>query len=78
MDSKPLVILVSGPRGRAPEDLANAEEVGRLLALSGATVLTGGGAGSWRPRAAAPEKRAGETLAILPGSDARTPRRTPT
>ncbi len=70
MESRALVILVSGAARPRPEDAANAESVGRLLALAGATVLTGGRGGVMEAASRGAHEAGGETLAILPGSDA--------
>ncbi len=64
------MILVSGAARPRPEDAANAESVGRLLALAGATVLTGGRGGVMEAASRGAREAGGETLAILPGSDA--------
>jgi uncharacterized protein (TIGR00725 family) len=64
------VILISGAARPRPEDAANAESVGRLLALAGATVLTGGRGGVMEAASRGAREAGGETLAILPGSDA--------
>jgi hypothetical protein len=69
MQSRSLVILVSGASRPRPEDSMNGEEVGRLLALAGATVLTGGRGGVMEAASRGAREAGGETLAILPGSD---------
>lgn len=71
METRALVILVSGAARPRPEDATNAEEVGRLLALAGATVLTGGRGGVMEAASRGAREAGGETLAILPGSDAK-------
>jgi uncharacterized protein (TIGR00725 family) len=70
METRALVILISGAARPRPEDAANAESVGRLLALAGATVLTGGRGGVMEAASRGAREAGGETLAILPGSDA--------
>ena len=70
MESRAIVILVSGAGRPRPEDAAIAEEVGRLLALAGATVLTGGRGGVMEAASRGARGAGGETLAVLPGSDA--------
>lgn len=69
METRPLVILVSGPARPRPCDSANAEEVGRLLALAGATVLTGGRGGVMEAACRGAREAGGATLGVLPGSD---------
>src|SRR4029078_7758237 len=60
------------PRGPDPSRLLEwAEEVGALLARSGATVVTGGLGGVMRAASRGAAGAGGMTLGILPGADAR-------
>ena len=72
--TRPLVVAVIGdgdPRGPdAARVLIAAEEVGALLARGGATVVTGGLGGVMEAASRGAAGAGGETIGILPGSDA--------
>jgi uncharacterized protein (TIGR00725 family) len=71
--STPLVgryVAVVGPADAArPSDLTHATEAGRLLAGTGAVVLTGGHHGVMRAAAAGVESAGGVSIGLLPGLD---------
>ena len=58
-----------GPSSAAPDELAAAEEVGRLLAEGGALVVTGGCDGVMEAACRGAKSAGGRTLGILPGDD---------
>ncbi|WP_125777872.1 TIGR00725 family protein [Antribacter gilvus] len=58
-------ITVSGPRNGPQQDHDNAYAVGRLLALAGAVVVTGGGPGVMEAACAGARDAGGTTLGIL-------------
>lgn len=61
---------VVGPAdGATPSDLAHAEQVGRLLALAGAVVLTGGHHGVMAAAAQGATGAGGVAIGLLPGLD---------
>ena len=63
---------VVGPSGDPePVVLRDAEEVGRLLALAGAVVVTGGGTGVMAAASRGATAAGGTALGILPGHDRR-------
>lgn len=63
-------VMGSGDPALPPELISQAEEVGRLIALSGAVLLCGGRTGIMEAAARGAKSVAcGETLAVLPGSD---------
>jgi uncharacterized protein (TIGR00725 family) len=55
--------------GSGAEQVAAAEEVGRLLAENGATVVTGGGGEVMAAAARGAKSAGGTTVGILPGED---------
>ena len=68
--SRGVQIAVSGGgAGPRPEDLEAAEEVGRLLAGRGATVVCGGLGGIMEAVARGAAGAGGEVIGILPGTD---------
>lgn len=62
-------IAVSGPADADEASCAVAEQVGRLLARSGAIVLTGGLGGVMAAVSRGAHDAGGTTIALLPGSD---------
>ena len=69
MRARPVQIAVIG-KGAADEELAPlAEEIGRLLAESGATVVCGGLGGVMAAVARGAREAGGDVIAILPGED---------
>jgi uncharacterized protein (TIGR00725 family) len=64
-----LQILVSGSGTGRPEDLVAGEETGRLLARSGAVLLTGGYGGVMEASCRGAKAEGGTVLAVLPGVD---------
>ena len=70
--SGPPYVGVVGPSGDpGPVVLRDAEEVGRLLAVAGAVVVTGGGTGVMAAASRGATAAGGTALGILPGSDRR-------
>jgi uncharacterized protein (TIGR00725 family) len=66
----PAYVGVVGPgEGAAAHDCAVAEEVGRLLALRGAIVVTGGLGGVMAAAAAGASSAGGLSVGLLPGAD---------
>ena len=66
------VVAVIGGRDADEALLRDAQEVGRLLAAEGATVLTGGLGGIMEAAMKGAREEGGITLAILPGDDRAT------
>jgi uncharacterized protein (TIGR00725 family) len=64
-------IAVCGAAEATPEELATAEEVGRLLARAGATLVCGGLGGVMDAVARGANAENGIALGILPGEDRR-------
>ncbi len=62
-------VLVAGPGDAAPMEVAAAEAVGRLLALSGVGVLCGGLGGVMAAACRGASSLGGRTVALLPGDD---------
>ena len=62
-------VAVVGPSEATPEELARAEEVGRLLAARHAVVVCGGLGGVMEAVARGASSADGTVLGILPGSD---------
>src|SRR3954452_2780537 len=62
-------VAVVGPGEAAPEEIATAEEVGRLLAERGALVVCGGLGGVMEAACRGAKEGGGATLGILPGLD---------
>ena len=75
--ARPLVITVIGKSARDPDDpvpaqaLTAAEEVGRLLAVSGAVVVSGGLSGVMEAVSRGAKRASGLVVGILPGFDKR-------
>jgi len=65
-------VAVCGPASGTRQELAWAEEVGRLLARSGAVVVCGGLGGVMHAAAQGAEAEDGTSIGIVPGDD-RTP-----
>ncbi|MCU0296207.1 MAG: TIGR00725 family protein [Candidatus Nanopelagicales bacterium] len=63
-----LSIAVVGPAQAEPADLTAAEEVGRLLAAAGHTVITGGHGGVMEAASRGAAIAEGNIVAILPGT----------
>ncbi len=63
------MISVIGARRPSPETAGMAEEVGRMLALRGATVVCGGLGGVMEAVCRGAKSAGGTTIGILPGSD---------
>jgi uncharacterized protein (TIGR00725 family) len=68
-------VAVVGPGDARPEHESRAEEVGRLLAQAGSTVVCGGLGGVMEAACRGAKEAGGTTLGILPGSDRRTANR---
>jgi uncharacterized protein (TIGR00725 family) len=66
---KPKYISVVGGGRCGPAEYALAEEVGRLVALDGATLVCGGLAGIMEAAARGAKEAGGTTIGILPGHD---------
>ena len=66
---KPNYISVIGGGRCGPEEYALAEEVGRLVAQEGATLVCGGLAGIMEAAARGAKEAGGATIGILPGHD---------
>lgn len=64
-----LQVAVCGPRHCTDYDRANAHEIGRLLAESGAVVLNGGGIGVMAAVSAGAQEAGGLVVGIRPGPD---------
>lgn len=62
-------VAVCGPRNCTDTDATNAEEVGRLLAEAGATVLCGGGAGVMAAVAEGASAAGGLVIGVRPDAD---------
>lgn len=65
----PPQIAVCGPRDATAADVANAREIGRLLAQAGATVLCGGGKGVMAAVAEGASSAGGLVIGIRPDTD---------
>jgi uncharacterized protein (TIGR00725 family) len=63
------VVAVCGPGEAAPDALSVAEEVGRLLAEGGATVICGGLGGVMEAACRGARSAGGTTIGLLPGLD---------
>jgi uncharacterized protein (TIGR00725 family) len=68
MDDRPYVAVV-GPSQGAPDELAAAEQVGRLLAQRGAVIVCGGGGGAMAAAARGARSAGGVVVGLLPGDD---------
>jgi uncharacterized protein (TIGR00725 family) len=66
---KPLYISVIGGARSEPDELTLAEEVGRLVAEEGATLVCGGLGGVMEAAARGAKTAGGTTIGILPGHD---------
>lgn len=64
-------VAVCGPSAATPEELAWAEEIGRLLARAGAVLVCGGLGGVMEAAARGCEAEGGTSVGILPGGDRR-------
>ncbi|WP_454855665.1 TIGR00725 family protein [Promicromonospora soli] len=64
----PVQVAVCGPRASTEQDDEHAYEVGRLLALAGATVLNGGGTGVMAAVSAGARSAGGLVVGIRPGA----------
>ena len=62
-------MAVVGPGEASPEELGRAEEVGRLLAQAGATLVSGGLGGVMGAACRGASGGGGLTVGLLPGSD---------
>jgi uncharacterized protein (TIGR00725 family) len=60
---------VVGPRDASPDEVAAAEEVGRLVAGRGAVLVCGGLDGAMEAACRGARERGGTTVGILPGGD---------
>ena len=70
MAQRPIFIAVIGAGNAAPESALNAaEEVGRLLAGRGATVVCGGLNGVMEAVSRGARQAGGRTIGVLPGDD---------
>ena len=70
MAQRPIFIAVIGAGNEAPESALNAaEEVGRLLAVRGATVVCGGLNGVMEAVSRGARQAGGRTIGVLPGDD---------
>jgi len=68
----PVQISVCGPGNCTPDDEENAYQVGRLLALRGATVICGGGIGVMAAVAQGVRAENGLVIGVRPGPDKTT------
>lgn len=66
----PRVVAVIGASRPSPQDIHNAEAVGRLLAERGAVVVTGGLGGVMEAASRGAAAAGGTVVGILPGADA--------
>jgi uncharacterized protein (TIGR00725 family) len=64
-----LYVAVIGPNEATPEEIAHAEEVGRLLAARDAVVVCGGLSGVMEAVSRGAAEMGGTVLGILPGSN---------
>ena len=62
-------VAVVGPGEATPEEIATAEEVGRLLAERGAVLVCGGLGGVMEAACRGAKEGGGRTVGILPGGD---------
>lgn len=62
-------VAVVGPIDGTADELALAEDVGRLVAERGALLVTGGGPGAMEAACRGAKAAGGRTLGILPGDD---------
>lgn len=69
MSRRPTQIAVIGSAESEPEALADAEEVGRLLAEAGAVVVCGGRGGVMEAASRGASAAGGLAIGIVPGSD---------
>jgi uncharacterized protein (TIGR00725 family) len=69
---KPRYVSVIGAGRCGPTEYALAEEVGRLTAQRGATLVCGGLSGVMEAAARGAKQRSGTTIGILPGHDRRS------
>lgn len=65
----PPYVAVVGPSQPAPGEAEAAREVGRLLALGGAIVVTGGRGGAMEAACEGAKEGGGMTVGLLPGFD---------
>ncbi len=65
----PLIIAVCGPGVADAATLARAEEVGRRIAVAGATLICGGHAGVMEAACKGAATAGGLTIGVLPGPD---------
>lgn len=68
--NRPAIIGVMGPSACTAELAAKAEELGRLIAAAGHTLLCGGGSGVMEASAKGARSQDGLTVGIMPGRDA--------
>jgi uncharacterized protein (TIGR00725 family) len=68
-------VAVVGPGEASADELATAEEVGRLLASSGAVLVCGGLGGVMEAASRGAKEAGGTTVGILPGHDRRAANR---
>jgi uncharacterized protein (TIGR00725 family) len=64
-------VAVCGPARATQDEVAAAEEIGRLLAQRGAVVLSGGLSGVMEASCRGAKSAGGTTLGVLPGTDRR-------
>ncbi len=64
-------VAVCGPNEATPDELAEAERLGELLAAAGATVVCGGRGGVMAAVCRGAKRAGGTTIGILPGTDPR-------
>lgn len=69
-DSRRPQVAVCGPRDCTEADAAAAHEIGRRLALAGATVICGGGTGVMAAAAAGARAANGLVIGVVPGDSA--------
>ena len=69
-DFRPIQVAVCGPRDCTESEAADAREVGRRLALAGATVICGGGTGVMAAAAAGARAANGLVIGVRPGGSA--------
>ncbi len=69
MDTRPLYISVVGGGACTPRQYALAQEIGRLVAVAGATLVCGGLGGVMEAASRGAKEAGGTTIGILPGHD---------
>lgn len=66
-----MLVAVCGPNEATPDELAQAEQLGALLASAGVTIVCGGRGGVMAAVCRGAKRSGGTTIGILPGTDPR-------